>query len=86
MGLSFGKLVVLALAIAVVWLVFKYRRRSDEVSRAFRREAEARRANPRPVSSSRAAPAEDLVKCDACGAYVSAHAGACGRPDCPWGR
>jgi hypothetical protein len=87
MGLSFGKLVVLAILVAIVWYGFKYAGRVQAVSRAMRREMEARRARPRPAASARAIAAEDLVKCDACGSYVAANStSACGRADCPWGR
>ena len=85
MGLSFGKLVVLAVVIAVVWTVFRYARRMDAAARTLRRELERRRQVPPPGVGRPAA--EDLVKCARCGAYVAGRAQAsCGRPDCPWGR
>ena len=83
MGLSFGKLVVLAIVVAIVWTVFRYARRMDATARTLRRELERRRQVP----SGRPAAAEDLVKCARCGAYVAGRAQAsCGRPDCPFGR
>ncbi|HUK59852.1 MAG TPA: hypothetical protein VLV50_11530 [Stellaceae bacterium] len=84
MGLSFGKLIVLALVVAVVWTVFRYARRVEATARALRRELERRRGGgqaPRSIA------AEDLVKCSVCGAYVAGRAAqSCGRPDCPYGR
>jgi len=86
MGLSFGKLVVLAIVIAVVWTVFRYARRMDAATRALRRELERRRERAQPAAGRTTIAAEDLVKCDRCGAYVAARGGAsCGRPGCPWG-
>jgi hypothetical protein len=84
MGMSLGKLVVLAIIIAVVWTVFRYARRLDTTARALRRELDRRRASAKPAA--RTIAAEDLVKCDRCGAYVAGRgAQSCGRPDCPWG-
>jgi hypothetical protein len=82
MGMSFGKLVVLAIIIVVVWNVFRYARRMEAVSRALRRELDLRRHRARPAP--RGIAAEDLAKCARCGAYVSKGA-ACGRADCPAG-
>lgn len=82
-GLSFGKLLLLALLVLIVWYGFKYMQRVETVRRALRAEIERRRAAQRPSS----VKAEDLVKCTVCGAYVAArNASSCGRPDCPWGR
>jgi hypothetical protein len=84
MGLSFGKLVVLAIIIAVVWIVFRYARRMEATARGLRRELDRRRQSGR---AARTIAAEDLVKCDRCGSYVAGRgAAACGRADCPWGR
>ncbi|HUZ73849.1 MAG TPA: hypothetical protein VMU87_12770 [Stellaceae bacterium] len=83
---SFGKLVVLAVIIAVVWSAFKYAHRIEEIRRAVRREAAGRRQAAQRERGP-ALAAEDLVKCARCGAYVAAHStAACGRADCPWGR
>jgi hypothetical protein len=80
MGLSFGKLLLLAALAAVVWYWLKRPHLIEAVTRAVRREMRGQ-ARPRPAGP--AIEAEDLVKCERCGAYVAAHAGACGRPDCP---
>ena len=81
-GMSFGKLVVLALIILVVWFGFKYVSRVEEMKRALRRSGAEKR---QPSQARRAPAAEDLVKCDACGAYVAAEGAApCGRAECPW--
>jgi uncharacterized protein len=86
-GLSFTKLLLLAILILVVWYGFKYAARIEAVKQALRAEALRRqkraggahlRAAPRPV--------EDLVKCQRCGSYVTASGAAnCGKPQCPWG-
>ena len=83
-GMSFGKLFLLVVIIGVVWSAFKYARRIETVRRAVRREMDARRARqPRGQTIA----AEDLVKCDRCGAYVAPRStSACGRADCPWSR
>jgi ribosomal protein L32 len=87
MGLSLGKILVLAVLVAVVWYGFKYRARIEAVRAVLQREAEARRARARQGEPRQTLAAEDLVKCDRCGSYVAAHsASACGRADCPWGR
>jgi uncharacterized protein len=81
---SLGKLLVLAVILAVVWYGWKYVQRVEQVRRALKEEIERRRAgNSAPPSR----PAEDLVKCSVCGTYVPSHgAHACGRADCPWPR
>jgi hypothetical protein len=83
-GLSLGKFLVLAILIAVVWYGFKYARQIDAMRRALEREMARRREAASP--GARSLPAEDLVKCAACGAYVPAQAAACGRTDCPQGK
>jgi len=84
LGLSFGKLILLGVIIVVVWSAFKYAQRIEAVRRAVRREMAARRERQARGPS---VPAEDLVKCKSCGAYVAARStAACGRADCPWGR
>lgn len=95
LGLSFGKLLLLAVIIAVVWYGLKYLSRAEAVRRA-QRQGDQRQADPRQGNQRRrgmgttGAPlraVEDLIKCARCGAYVAARgASACGRPDCPWGR
>ena len=85
MGLSLGKLLVLIAIVLVVWYSFKYTKRVEAVRRALRHEMAARQARARPQRA-QTLPAEDLVKCDRCGAYVAVRSAACGRPDCPRGR
>jgi uncharacterized protein len=85
LGLSLGKLLVLAIIVAAVWYGFKYVQRVEEVRRMLRQvqrqqQQRASRAGPQTLE------AEDLVKCRQCGAYVAARSTtSCGRPDCPWG-
>lgn len=80
LGFSFGKLLVLAVIILIVWYGFKYVQRVEELQRMLRREMKRRRDGaPQP----RTLPAEDLVKCERCGAYVAAGSStSCGRADC----
>lgn len=85
LGLSLGKLFLLAVIIVIVWFGFKYAQRVEQVKRMLREEMRRRQQASR--SGAQALAAEDLVKCRQCGAYVAARsASACGRPDCPWGR
>jgi uncharacterized protein len=82
LGLSFGKLLVLILLVLVVWYGFKYVQRVEDVRRMLRRELERRQGKPQP---NQPIPAEDLVKCARCGAYVATGSrSSCGRADCPW--
>jgi hypothetical protein len=93
LGMSLGKLLVLAILILIVWYGFKYAARLEAVRQAVRAEAQRRRAGGNSTgSSSRRAtgtptrPVEDLVKCRQCSAFVAAHGAAnCGKPQCPWG-
>ncbi len=82
-GLSLGKFLLLVILVLVVWYGFKYASRVEAIRRALREELARRQgAQRRPTI-----PAEDLVKCAQCGAYVAARsATSCGRADCPWGR
>lgn len=82
-GLSLGKFLLLVLLVVIVWYGFKYVSRVEAIRRALREELQRRQgAQRRPTI-----PAEDLVKCAQCSAYVAARsATSCGRPDCPWGR
>lgn len=84
LGLSLGKILLLAALVAVVWYGFKYMSRVEAVRRALQEELRRRQgASSKPASIE----AEDLAKCAPCGSYVSARgATSCGRPDCPWGR
>ena len=82
-GFSFSKLLLLVLLIVVVWTAFKYMRRVEAIRRVLRDEMQRRQATRRPPPL----PADDLVSCTACGAYVAARSAShCGRPDCPWSR
>ena len=84
-GFSLGKLLLLALVFLVAWYGWKYTKRVDQIRRALREEMERQR-NAAP-GAKRNLPAEDLVKCKICGAYVPAQsASPCGRADCPWRR
>jgi hypothetical protein len=69
---EFPKLVVMILVFAAVWIGYRW-------LNGLAREMPRRRAAP----PRRAIPAEDLVACGVCGAYVAAHASGCSRPDCP---
>ena len=85
MELSFGKLLVLAIVILVVWYGFKYAARVEAVRRSLQEELARRHrgASVRPP----ARPVEDLVKCPRCNAFVAASGAAnCGKPGCPWAR
>jgi len=84
MGLSLGKLLILALLAVAVWYGFKYRSRIDAVRRAFEHEFAKGRKPPPPPPPARVA-AVDLVPCERCGAYVASRGAApCNRADCPW--
>ena len=85
LGLSLGKLVLLAVLIAAAWYGFKYRARIESIRRDVRAEVARRQA----ASGARPPPraVEDLVKCPACGAFVAAKGATnCGKPECPWGK
>jgi hypothetical protein len=86
LGLSFGKLVVLALLILAIWYGFKYAGRVEQVRQAVKRaRAAAERQRGGGGGGAQRLQAEDMVKCRSCGAYVAAQGvGKCGRPDCPW--
>ncbi|MBL26738.1 MAG: hypothetical protein CMM50_04195 [Rhodospirillaceae bacterium] len=84
LGFSFGKLLVLAAIILVVWYGFKMvgrldRQRRDEVKAASRDTVRKPRKSAEPA-------AEDMIKCRVCGTYVSAgpDTRSCGRSDCPY--
>jgi hypothetical protein len=67
---AFPKLILIILVIATVWVGYRWLNGPP-------RELPRRRPPPR-----QAIHAEDLAPCGVCGAYVSAHAPGCGRPDC----
>ena len=79
------KLLTLALLVLAVWFAWRWVQRVNAIRSAMaRREAEIRSASRHGGGGVPAA--EDMVKCRSCGVYVSPAAGACGRPDCPFGR
>jgi len=85
LGLSFTKLLVLAILVAVVWYGFKYSARVEAIRRNLREEIARRQAETRPRPPARSV--EDLIKCPKCGAFVSATSATnCGKPECPWGK
>lgn len=87
-GLSFTKLLLLAILILIVWYGFKYAARVEAVRQVLRAEALRRRqgGEVRRNRSSAGRTVEDLVKCERCGAFVAATGAAnCGKPQCPWG-
>lgn len=89
-GLSFNKLLLLAILILVVWYGFKYAARIEAVKQSLRAEALRRRQTGSAGNGggmrATARPVEDLVKCQHCGSFVAAVGAAnCGKPGCPWG-
>jgi uncharacterized protein len=91
-GMSFGKLLLLAILILIVWYGFKYAARVEAVKQNLRAEALRHRQGGNGGSGGArertpaARPVEDLVKCQRCGAFVSSVGTAnCGKPQCPWG-
>lgn len=89
--MSFGKLLLLAIIVLVVWYGFKRAARVEAMRRSLRAQAQRRRPGDRnggggTIGGGRAAqPVEDLVKCRQCGAFVAASGAAnCGKPLCPW--
>jgi hypothetical protein len=86
LGLSLGKLLLLAILIALVWYGFKYAARVEAIRRSVRDEVARRQAGARPGVRPPARSVEDLVKCRQCGAFVAATGATnCGKPGCPWG-
>ncbi|HZT87204.1 MAG TPA: hypothetical protein VFA12_04490 [Stellaceae bacterium] len=69
------KLLILLLVAVAAW--YALRRLNAPPRNLPRRRAAA--AGP----AQRSIPAEDLVLCDVCSAYVAGSAHSCGRPDCP---
>jgi len=80
-GLSFPKLLLLALVVAAVWYGFKHMQARDRQPAAARRVREPASSPDRAVTVT-----EDLVKCPVCATYVARAARACDRPDCPQAR
>lgn len=93
-GFSLQKLMLLAGIIAAVWYGFKLANRLKEARERDGLEAKRRSAERsafgrnRQRTASRAEgtpPAEDMVQCPVCQAYVAARdATNCGRSDCPY--
>ena len=82
---AFGpaKLLLLILVVYLVWNGWKFTRRVERMRRAMQEEMDRRR--PGGATGAANLPAEDLVKCRICGAYVPMQsAPACGRGDCPY--
>lgn len=82
-----AKLVLTILAVAAVWLGFKYYSRF--VAGPARRRAMQRPPDATPERRHEAAETggtvEDMTQCAVCGAYVPARGTPrCGRPDCPF--
>lgn len=82
-GFSLIKLLVLAAIIGAVWYGFKFVGRLDK-----ERKADAKASIRGGRGKHRAAPGDDveeMVRCEACGAFVvAASARSCGRDDCPF--
>lgn len=79
-----SKWIVVALLVLAVWYGYRWLGRAQRI-RAGRERARGVGAGvgPAPAPGAPRAAAEDMRKCPACGVYVSAGSGPCGRPDCP---
>lgn len=86
LGFSIQKLLVLVGIIAAVWYGFKLVGRLDAARKMTARNKPRARDDKVSGAASRDAvgEVEEMERCDACGAYVAAGAGACGRDDCPY--
>jgi len=83
LGLSFGKLLLLAIVVGVVWFGFRY---LTGLGQAVRQGQAAGGVN-RAARRAPAIEAEDMTACARCGTYVSAaKPSACSRADCPYRR
>ena len=83
---SFQKLLVLAAIVAAIWYGFRWVGRLQKMRDAEQklRRQEARGA-ARGASAKQEPPAEDMVQCPRCQAYLPATRPlACGRADCPY--
>jgi hypothetical protein len=85
LGFSFGKILVLAIAVAAVWFGFRY---FTALGQAVRQRQEAGNSPRRKTARQPAAlDAEEMTACPRCGTYVSAaKPSACSRVDCPYRR
>ncbi len=78
-GFSLNKLLLTTVIILAIWYGFKWVGRLDRA----RKKKALKDEGGEPES--RSAEAESLVKCPACGTYVSpGGTGPCGREDCPY--
>jgi hypothetical protein len=85
LGIGIGKFFLLVVFILVIWYGFKYVNRVEEIRQGFRRAARAAAARAQARRAPPKIEAENMVKCPACGVYVTeAGASNCGRADCPW--
>jgi uncharacterized protein len=74
-GFGFGKLLVLAIIVAVIWYGFKFVGRVDQQRK--RKLDEERRKTADSIG--------EMEKCPVCGTYVVAGKAAnCGRQGCPY--
>lgn len=86
-GFSVQKLLVLAAIIALVWFGFRWVGRLQEMRAAEQKAARRTTAKRKPAAEDKRAadPAEEMVQCPACQAYVPVRdATSCGRADCPY--
>ena len=80
-----GKLLLLIVFILAIWYGFKYVSRVEEIRKSVKRAVRDAAARSQARRGAPAIKAEDMVKCGACGVYVTASgASNCGRADCPW--
>jgi uncharacterized protein len=84
-GISFAKLLVLGIVVAVIWFGMRWLQDQTRPQDAVRKPGPGP-APQRPTAAARdaqPASAEDLTKCPVCGTYVARGAPRCGRADCP---
>jgi hypothetical protein len=85
------KILVLITIIVVIWQAFKIIGRVQKAriaeAQARAREAKARgQRQARAPGNARRTAVSETRECPVCGAYVAQGTGACGRPNCPFGR
>ena len=87
MGLSFGKVILLAVVVVAVIYGYKLLQRRQAVRDARARNDEVKRAHAAAAARPRPqAEPEEMVACKQCGDYVPRRlARSCGRPGCPFG-
>jgi hypothetical protein len=82
-GISFAKLLVLGIVVAVIWFGIRWLQDQSRPQDAVRKPAPGP-ANPATAArEAQPASAEDLTKCPVCGTYVVRGAPRCERADCP---